>query len=125
MQQPGAVAAVVALVALADRESVAGQYAIQEGAAVAGAVDGGDRLGLRGCRTGPPERRRLLVPVCARPPTSRSLRHSVELVRMTDDSGPGLGGLMLEWGSPGEEGVVPLGSAAGSCKEVGSGRFPT
>lgn len=63
MQQPGAVAAVVALVAFADRESAAGQYAIQEGAAVAGAVDGGDRLGLRGCRTGPPERRRPLLVV--------------------------------------------------------------
>ncbi|RWV90976.1 hypothetical protein GW17_00046774 [Ensete ventricosum] len=68
---------------------------------------------------------RRVRPVCARPPTSRSLRHSVELVRMSDDSGLGLGGLMLEWGSPGEEGVVPLGSTAGSCKEVGSSRFPT
>lgn len=63
VQQLGAVAAVVALVAFADGESAAGQYAIQEGAAVAGAVDGGDRLGLRGCRTGPPERRRPLVVV--------------------------------------------------------------
>ncbi|RWV96722.1 hypothetical protein GW17_00040541 [Ensete ventricosum] len=61
-------------------------------------------------------------PVCARPPASQSLRHSVELVRMSDDSGLGLGGMMLEWGSPGEEGVVPLGLAPGSCKEVGSGR---
>ncbi|RZS25485.1 hypothetical protein BHM03_00058690 [Ensete ventricosum] len=64
-------------------------------------------------------------PVCARPPASQSLRHRVELVRMSGDSGLGVGGLMLEWGSPGEEGVVPWGSAAGSCKEVGSGRFPT
>ncbi|RRT56541.1 hypothetical protein B296_00040664, partial [Ensete ventricosum] len=51
-------------------------------------------------------------PVCARSPASQSLRHRVELVRMSGDSGLGLGGLMLEWGSPGEEGVVPLGSAA-------------
>ncbi|RWV90366.1 hypothetical protein GW17_00047436 [Ensete ventricosum] len=58
-------------------------------------------------------------PVCARPPASQSLRHRVELVRMSGDSGLGLGGLMLEWGSLGEEGVAPLGSAAGSCKEVG------
>ncbi|RRT77436.1 hypothetical protein B296_00011203 [Ensete ventricosum] len=64
-------------------------------------------------------------PVCARPPASQSLRHRVELVQMGGDSGLGLGGLMLEWGSPGEEGVVLLGSAAGSCREVGSGRFPT
>ncbi|RZS04560.1 hypothetical protein BHM03_00034913 [Ensete ventricosum] len=64
-------------------------------------------------------------PVCTRPPASQSLRHRVELVRMSGDSGLGVGGLMLEWGSPGEEGVVPLGSVAGSCKEVGSGRFPT
>ncbi|RZR81483.1 hypothetical protein BHM03_00007719, partial [Ensete ventricosum] len=48
-------------------------------------------------------------PVCARPPASQSLRHRVELVRMSGDSGLGVGGLMLEWGSPGEEGVVPLG----------------
>ncbi|RWW05106.1 hypothetical protein GW17_00031633, partial [Ensete ventricosum] len=59
-------------------------------------------------------------PVCARPPASQSLRHRVELVRMSGDSGLGLGGLMPEWGSPGEEGVVPLGSTPGSCKEVGS-----
>ncbi|RWW84066.1 hypothetical protein BHE74_00007343 [Ensete ventricosum] len=50
-------------------------------------------------------------PVCARPPASQSLRHRVELVRMSGDLGLGSGGLMLEWGSPGEEGVVPLGSA--------------
>ncbi|RZR74786.1 hypothetical protein BHM03_00043410 [Ensete ventricosum] len=68
-------------------------------------------------------RRRRLV--CARPPASQSLRHIVELVRMSDDSGVGSGVLMLEWRSPGEEGVVLLGSAAGSCTEVGSGRFPT
>ncbi|RZR91666.1 hypothetical protein BHM03_00019842 [Ensete ventricosum] len=65
------------------------------------------------------------LPVCARPPASQSLRHKVKLVRMSGDSGLDVGGLMLEWGSPGEEGVVPLGSAVGSCKEVGSGRFPT
>ncbi|RWW32706.1 hypothetical protein GW17_00002607, partial [Ensete ventricosum] len=61
-------------------------------------------------------------PVCARSPASQSLRHRVELVRMSGDSGLGLGGLMLEWGSPGEEGVIQLGSAVDSCKEVGSGR---
>ncbi|RZS02428.1 hypothetical protein BHM03_00032480, partial [Ensete ventricosum] len=81
-------------------------------------------------------------PVCARPPASQSLRHRVELVWMSDDSRVGSGVLMLEWRSPGEEGVVSgvlmlewrspgeegvvlLGSAASSCKEVGSGRFPT
>ncbi|RRT58545.1 hypothetical protein B296_00001348 [Ensete ventricosum] len=67
----------------------------------------------------------VLLPVCVRPLVSQSLRHRVELVRMSGDSGLGLGGLMLEWGSPGEEGVVPLGSAAGSCKEVRSDRFLT
>ncbi|RZR85136.1 hypothetical protein BHM03_00012067 [Ensete ventricosum] len=61
-------------------------------------------------------------PVCARSPASQSLRHRAELVRMSGDSGVGSGVLMLEWRSPGEEGVVLLGSAAGSCKEVGSGR---
>ncbi|RZS05689.1 hypothetical protein BHM03_00036232 [Ensete ventricosum] len=65
------------------------------------------------------------LPVCARPPASQSLRHRVELVRMSGDSGVDSGVLMLEWRSPGEEEVVLLGSAAGSCKEVGSGRFPT
>ncbi|RWV84757.1 hypothetical protein GW17_00053508, partial [Ensete ventricosum] len=64
-------------------------------------------------------------PVCARPPASQFLRHRVELVRMSGDSGVGSRVLMLEWRSPGEEGVVLLGSAAGSCTEVGSGRFPT
>ncbi|RWW70689.1 hypothetical protein BHE74_00021614 [Ensete ventricosum] len=44
---------------------------------------------------------------------------------MSSDSGVGSGVLMLEWRSPGVEGVVLLGSAARSCKEVGSGRFPT
>ncbi|RWW48603.1 hypothetical protein BHE74_00045302, partial [Ensete ventricosum] len=50
---------------------------------------------------------------------------TVELVRMSGDSGVDSGVLMLEWRSPGEEEVDLLGSAAGSCKEVGSGRFPT
>ncbi|RWW33698.1 hypothetical protein GW17_00001568 [Ensete ventricosum] len=61
-------------------------------------------------------------PVCASPPASQSLRHRAELVRMSGDSGVGSGVLMLEWRSPGGEEVVLLGSAAGSCKEVGSGR---
>ncbi|RRT83426.1 hypothetical protein B296_00014351 [Ensete ventricosum] len=74
------------------------------------------------CTTMPSKRK---PPVCARPPASQSLRHRVELVRMSGDSGLSLGGLMLEWGSPGDGGVVQLGSAADSCKEVGSGRFPT
>ncbi|RWW84187.1 hypothetical protein BHE74_00007215 [Ensete ventricosum] len=64
-------------------------------------------------------------PVCARPLASLFLRHRAELVWMSGDSGDGSGVLMLEWRSPGEEGVVLLGSAAGSCKEVRSGRFPT
>ncbi|RWV99937.1 hypothetical protein GW17_00037137 [Ensete ventricosum] len=58
-------------------------------------------------------------------PLRNHFRHRAGLVRMSGDSGLGVGGLMLEWGSPGEEGVVPWGSAVGSCKEVGSGRFPT
>ncbi|RWW22939.1 hypothetical protein GW17_00012832 [Ensete ventricosum] len=62
------------------------------------------------------------APVCARPLASQSSRHRVELVRMSDDSGVDSGVLMLEWRSPGEEEVDLLGSAAGSCKEVGSGR---
>ncbi|RWV81927.1 hypothetical protein GW17_00056612 [Ensete ventricosum] len=41
---------------------------------------------------------------------------------MSSDSGVGSGVLMLEWRSPSVEGVVLLGSAARSCKEVGSGR---
>ncbi|RRT55592.1 hypothetical protein B296_00034716 [Ensete ventricosum] len=64
-------------------------------------------------------------PVCASPPTSQSLRHRAELVQMSVDLGVGWGVLMLEWRSPGEEEVVLLGPAVGSCKEVGSGRFPT
>ncbi|RWW03107.1 hypothetical protein GW17_00033756 [Ensete ventricosum] len=64
-------------------------------------------------------------PVCASPPASQSLRHRAQLVRMSSDSGDGSGVLMLEWRSPGEEGVDLLESTAGSCKEVGSGRFPT
>ncbi|RZS03651.1 hypothetical protein BHM03_00033851 [Ensete ventricosum] len=64
-------------------------------------------------------------PVCAGSPASRFLRHGAELVRMSGDSGVGSGVLMLEWRSlVGEEVVLP-GSAAGSCKEVESGRFPT
>ncbi|RZS04983.1 hypothetical protein BHM03_00035402 [Ensete ventricosum] len=63
----------------------------------------------------------LTPPVCARPPASQSLRRRAELVRMSGDSGVGSGVLMLEWRSPGEEGIVLLGSTAGSCKDVGSG----
>ncbi|RRT52147.1 hypothetical protein B296_00043805 [Ensete ventricosum] len=48
-----------------------------------------------------------------------------ELVWMSGDSELDLGGRLLEWWSPGEEGVVQLRSAAGSGKKVGSGRFPT
>ncbi|RWV90567.1 hypothetical protein GW17_00047212 [Ensete ventricosum] len=44
-----------------------------------------------------------------------------ELVWMSGDSELDLGGRLLEWWSPGEEGVVQLRSAAGSCKKVGSG----
>ncbi|RWW37351.1 hypothetical protein BHE74_00057551 [Ensete ventricosum] len=47
-----------------------------------------------------------LKPVCARPPASQSLRRIAELVRMSGDSGVGSGVLMLEWRSPGEEGIV-------------------
>ncbi|RWV96029.1 hypothetical protein GW17_00041294 [Ensete ventricosum] len=61
-------------------------------------------------------------PVCASSPTSQFLRHGAELVRMSGDSGVGSRILMLEWRSLGGEEVVLLGSAAGSCKEVGSGR---
>ncbi|RWV82430.1 hypothetical protein GW17_00056072, partial [Ensete ventricosum] len=55
-------------------------------------------------------------------PTMGRRHVRAELVRMSGDSGVGSGVLMLEWRSPGEEGVVSLGSAAGSCKEVGSGK---
>ncbi|RWV84989.1 hypothetical protein GW17_00053262 [Ensete ventricosum] len=48
-----------------------------------------------------------------------------ELVWMSGGSELDLGGRLLKWWSPGEEGVVQLRSAAGSCKKVGSGRFPT
>ncbi|RWW86152.1 hypothetical protein BHE74_00005088 [Ensete ventricosum] len=44
-----------------------------------------------------------------------------ELVWMSGDSELDLGGRLLEWWSPGEEGVVQLRSAAGSCKKVRSG----
>ncbi|RWW86046.1 hypothetical protein BHE74_00005231 [Ensete ventricosum] len=54
-------------------------------------------------------------PVCARPPASQFLRHRVELIRMSGDSGVGSGVLMLEWRSPGEEGVVLLGSFYSGC----------
>ncbi|RWW07307.1 hypothetical protein GW17_00029317 [Ensete ventricosum] len=64
----------------------------------------------------------LLLPVCASSPTSRFLRHGAELVRISGDSGVGSGVLMLEWRSLGGEEAVLLGSVAGSCKEVGSGR---
>ncbi|RWW83122.1 hypothetical protein BHE74_00008384 [Ensete ventricosum] len=61
-------------------------------------------------------------PVCAGTPASQFLRHVARLVRMSGDSGVGLGVLMLEWRSLGGEEVVLLGSAADSCKEVGSGK---
>ncbi|RRT34224.1 hypothetical protein B296_00058869, partial [Ensete ventricosum] len=64
-------------------------------------------------------------PVCASSPASPSSRYRVELVRMSGDSGLGLESRLLEWWSPGEEGVIQFGSPANSCKEVGSGRFPT
>ncbi|RRT44517.1 hypothetical protein B296_00043218 [Ensete ventricosum] len=59
-----------------------------------------------------------------RPPRSL-LGTEWELARMSDDSELGLEGQLLEWWSPGEEGVIQLGSTANSCKEVRSGRFPT
>ncbi|RWW79319.1 hypothetical protein BHE74_00012398 [Ensete ventricosum] len=48
-----------------------------------------------------------------------------KLVWMSGGSELDLGGRLLEWWSPGEEGVVQLRSVVGSCKKVGSGRFPT
>ncbi|RRT74455.1 hypothetical protein B296_00024447 [Ensete ventricosum] len=42
------------------------------------------------------------------------------LVSMSGDSELDLGGRLLEWWSPGEEGVVQLRSTAGSCKKVGA-----
>ncbi|RZR85440.1 hypothetical protein BHM03_00012419 [Ensete ventricosum] len=60
----------------------------------------------------------------ARPPRGL-LSTEWELVRMSGDSKLGLEGRLLEWWSPGEEGVIQFGSAANSSKEVGSGRFPT
>ncbi|RZR98846.1 hypothetical protein BHM03_00028291 [Ensete ventricosum] len=42
---------------------------------------------------------------------------------MSSDSDPGSGGRLLEWWSSGEEGVLQFGSAADSCKKVGSGAF--
>ncbi|RWV79962.1 hypothetical protein GW17_00058838, partial [Ensete ventricosum] len=44
-------------------------------------------------------------------------------LHMSGDSGLGLESRLLEWWSPGEEGVIQFGSAANSCKEVGSGAF--
>ncbi|RZR85750.1 hypothetical protein BHM03_00012783 [Ensete ventricosum] len=44
---------------------------------------------------------------------------------MSSDSEPGSGGRLLEWWSSGEEGVLQFGSAADSCKKVGSGRPST
>ncbi|RWW86830.1 hypothetical protein BHE74_00004366 [Ensete ventricosum] len=58
----------------------------------------------------------------ARPPHGL-LGTEWELVWMSGDSELDLGGRLLEWWSPGEEGVVQLRSAAGSCKKVGSGAF--
>ncbi|RWW33995.1 hypothetical protein GW17_00001275 [Ensete ventricosum] len=58
----------------------------------------------------------------ARPPRNL-LGTEWELVWMSGDSELDLGGRLLEWWSPGEEGVVQLWSAAGSCKKVGSGAF--
>ncbi|RZR93834.1 hypothetical protein BHM03_00022412 [Ensete ventricosum] len=42
---------------------------------------------------------------------------------MSGDSELDLGGRLLEWWSPGEEGVLQFGSAADSCEKVGSGRL--
>ncbi|RRT36838.1 hypothetical protein B296_00055247 [Ensete ventricosum] len=47
------------------------------------------------------------------------LTEKVELVGMGGAPGLGSGVLMLEW-SPDEEGVVPPGSVADACKEIGS-----
>ncbi|RZR88222.1 hypothetical protein BHM03_00015750 [Ensete ventricosum] len=58
----------------------------------------------------------------ARPPRGL-LGTEWELVCMSGDSELDLGGRLLEWWSPGEEGVVQLRSAAGSSKKVGSGAF--
>ncbi|RWW82783.1 hypothetical protein BHE74_00008732 [Ensete ventricosum] len=44
-----------------------------------------------------------------------------ELVWMSGGSELDLGGMMLEWWGPSEEGVVQPRSVAGSCKKVGSG----
>ncbi|RZS02880.1 hypothetical protein BHM03_00032994 [Ensete ventricosum] len=44
-----------------------------------------------------------------------------ELVWMSGGSELDLGGMLLEWWGPSEEGVVQLRSAAGFCKKVGSG----
>ncbi|RWV92607.1 hypothetical protein GW17_00045004, partial [Ensete ventricosum] len=55
-------------------------------------------------------------------PPRRLFSTEWELVRMSGDSGLGLEGRLLEWWSPGEEGVIEFGSVANSCKEVESGR---
>ncbi|RWV80021.1 hypothetical protein GW17_00058762 [Ensete ventricosum] len=46
-----------------------------------------------------------------------------ELGRMSDDSELGSGSRLLEWWSSGQEEVLQLGSAADSCKKVGSGAY--
>ncbi|RWV88966.1 hypothetical protein GW17_00048910 [Ensete ventricosum] len=46
-----------------------------------------------------------------------------ELVRMSGDSELDLGGRLLEWWSPDEEGVLQFRSAADPCKKVGCGSF--
>ncbi|RRT33134.1 hypothetical protein B296_00055915 [Ensete ventricosum] len=54
----------------------------------------------------------------ARPPRGL-LGTEWELVLMSGDSELGLEGRLLEWWSPGEEGVIRFGSDANSCKKVG------
>ncbi|RRT39205.1 hypothetical protein B296_00048733 [Ensete ventricosum] len=46
-----------------------------------------------------------------------------KLVRISSNSELGLGSQLLDWWSPGEEGVLQFGSVADSCKKVGSGAF--
>ncbi|RZS08160.1 hypothetical protein BHM03_00039073, partial [Ensete ventricosum] len=58
----------------------------------------------------------------ARPPRGL-LSTEWELVQMSGDSELGLEGQLLEWWSPGEEGVIQFGSVANSCKEVRSRAF--
>ncbi|RZS26774.1 hypothetical protein BHM03_00060165 [Ensete ventricosum] len=54
------------------------------------------------------------------PPSSAKM---IGTFLMSGDSELYLGGRLLEWWSPGEEGVLQFRSAAGSCKKVGSGAF--